>query len=412
MTKKTRVALVVPAFADGGGVPAVALFVRRIALASGRFDIHVVSLASAANDVASCRIGSMQSWFRLPRSESREWSGVAFDHIGAVMPEFEFQRLKPRAVLSHALSTCDLIQVVCGSPAWANTVIDLGKPVALQVATLAHVERRQRDANPRTVKGWWRKAMTSITNRMDARALRRVDAIQTMNPWMTDYARSLNENRDVDIRYAPPGIDAQRHQPLSSTERLCTPYILCVGRLEDPRKHIGMLLEAYALLPTAMRDRVELVLAGSSAPPDAFQQRLRQLGLQQRVRYIPKPAPDALLDLYQHASVFALPSDEEGFGVVLIEAMACGVPVVATRCGGPDGIVTDGEEGFLVPRNDAEAMSARLATLLDDPRQNAAMGAAARATIERRYDERIAGAVVIDMWERLLNKPMVKPCAD
>lgn len=407
---RPRIGLVVPALEKGGGVPAVALFVRRAALASGRYDVRVASLATARNDERSVRITAPSTWSGGAASTEDTWSGVPFKHAGAIAPEFEFQRYRPRAALTHLVTDCDLIQVVCGSPAWANSVIGINKPVAMHVATLAKVERRQRDANPQGLTGWWRKGMTGITSRMDDRALRRVDAIQVMNPWMLDYARTINANRDIDIRYAPPGVDADRYRPVDQSSRMREPYILCVGRLDDPRKHIELLLEAYARLPAEVRDRAKLVLAGSANPPPTFWQRVTTLSLGQRVSFIERPDADALLSLYQHANVFVLPSDEEGFGMVVIEAMACGVPVVATRCGGPDGIITDGVDGYLVSRDDATAMSARLAELLQNPVRNAAMGTAARATVEQRHDERVAGAVFIDVWDRLLHKARAKTC--
>jgi len=402
--RRLKLGLVVPALELGGGVPTVAMFVRKTALAAGYDDVRVVSLATASDDFASLRVTCAASWRDHPKSIRTEWSGVEFQHIGAVLPEFEFQRYRPRAVLEHALAACNLIQVVCGSPAWANAVIGLGKPVALQVATRARVERHLRDANPRGLTGWWRKGMTSITDRADDRALRLADAIQVENPWMLEYARSINVDRDVDLRYAPPGIDAQWFKPLPSSKRVCDQYILCVARLSDPRKNIELLLDAYARLPVCVRDRTRLVLAGSSAPTSVFWQRAVELGVRELIHYVASPDADTLLDLYRHATVFALPSDEEGFGMVLLEAMACGVPVVATRCGGPDGIITDGTDGYLVPRDDIEAMSARLLCLLQEPTRNATMGEAARQTIERRYDEHVAGAVFLDMWQRLLRK--------
>lgn len=95
---------------------------------------------------------------------------------------------------------------------------------------------------------------------------------------------------------------------------------------------------------------------------------------------------------------------EEGLGVVLLEAMACAVPVVSTRSGGPDGIITDGDDGYLVPLDDAAALSSSLARLLQDSALNLGMGRRARATIERRYDERVAGEAFIDMWDRMAHK--------
>ncbi|HUR21345.1 MAG TPA: glycosyltransferase, partial [Vicinamibacterales bacterium] len=124
----------------------------------------------------------------------------------------------------------------------------------------------------------------------------------------------------------------------------------------------------------------------------------------ERITCIDRPEAGALLRLYQEATVFALPSDEEGFGMVLLEAMACGVPVVSTRSGGPDDIVTDGEDGYLVPRNDAHALSARLSELLENPARAAEMGRKARLTIERRYDERVLGDTFMGVWDRLAHK--------
>ena len=399
-----RVALVVPALAEGGGVPSVARFVKDAALSSQRYGIKVFSLCMSSNDASSLHLRQPATWLRGACSTTGAWDGLPFIHVGANLGELEFQRYRPRKVLTQLLADCDVVQVVCGSPAWANTVVGLNKPVALQVATLAKVERRKRDANPRGLGGWWRKAMTEITDRLDDRALRRVDAIQVENPWMLEYARNLNVGRAVDIRYAPPGINTDVYQPLPHRDVTREPYILCVGRLDDPRKNIGLLLSAYALLPDEVRNRVRLVLAGSSAPPDAFWARADSLGARDRVQYVASPSGEELIRQYQAASVFALPSDEEGLGMVILEAMSCAVPVVSTRSGGPDGIITDGEDGFLVPLDDAAAMAGRLQTLLENPSFNITMGRKARATIEARYDERVAGAVFVDMWDRLTGR--------
>src|SRR5207253_1142929 len=98
-----------------------------------------------------------------------------------------------------------------------------------------------------------------------------------------------------------------------------------------------------------------------------------------------------LVALYQSARMFALTSDEEGFGMVLVEAMACGIPVVATRCGGPDGIIRDGHDGYLVNVGDVAELSDRLKGLLSDQQRNRRMGQSARATALKRFDRRVAG---------------------
>jgi len=109
-----------------------------------------------------------------------------------------------------------------------------------------------------------------------------------------------------------------------------------------------------------------------------------------------------LVALYQSATVFVLPSDEEGLGIVLLEAMACGVPVVSTCSGGPDGIIKDGKNGYLVPLDDEVALSTRLEHLLTDFALNRAIGRAGRLTVEQDYSEQVTGQAFLNIWDRLL----------
>lgn len=385
-------------------MPAVARFLKDMILRSGRYELKLVSLATSANDPCNAGIVRPASW-RLGAAVSHgAWEGLPFVHVGAVAGELEFQRYRSRSALAETLADCDIVQVVCGTPAWAYAVCGLGKPVSVQCATRARVERRRRDARSVGLAGWWRKAMTEITDRMDDRALRAADAIQVENPWMYEYARDLNKGREVDLRFAPPGLDAKTFCPAGERTLARDPYLLCVGRLDDPRKNIGLLLEAYALIPELARGRLRLVLAGQTRPPDLFWRRAETLGLQDRIEFIHGPPLDDLIALYQRASMFALPSDEEGLGIALLEAMACGIPVVSTRSGGPDGVITEGEDGYLVPLDDAAALADRIARLYLDEGLNRSMGQRACATIEQRYAERVAGQVFLDVWDRLLHK--------
>jgi glycosyltransferase involved in cell wall biosynthesis len=400
--ERKKIALVVPGLTLGGGVPAVARFVKDVILGSDRYALKLVSLSMSSRDEASCNLLQPRSWAHGPKTSNGIWEGQPYQHAGAWAGDVEFQRYRSRKILTDALVDCDLIQVVCGSPAWANTVCDLGKPVALQCATRTRIERRCRDSHPAGLSGRWRKVMTEITDRLDDRALRRADAVQVENPWMLDYVRQINSGREIDLRYASPGVDTVLYCPSPMRNLSVAPYILCVARLDDPRKNIGLLLEAYARLPPALIARVRLVLAGASGPPSSFWQRVETLGLRERITCVVQGDRDAVLSLYQSASVFVLPSDEEGFGMVVIEAMACGLPVVSTRSGGPDGIISDGVDGYLVPRDATAAMTDRIARLLSDERLNRAMGQKARVTIEERYAERVAGMAFLDVWDRLL----------
>lgn len=409
MTGRTRLrlALVVPNLAGGGGVQAVARFIKDVVRRMDRYDLRIVSLPESARDQASVRVAALSSWRRGPQVTRGTWEGEPFVHVGAMAAELEFQRYRSRQVLAGTLADCDLIQVVGGFPAWANAVLGLGKPVAVHAATLARLERRQRDAHPRGATDWWRKAMTGVASQLDDKVLRSVDAIQVMNPGMLEYAQSVNAGRAVDVRYLPPGVNADVFRPRGPRESGEQDYVLCVGRLSDPRKKLELLLEAFGRLPAAAAE-VRLVLAGSTPPPASFWKRADALGLRSRLTVVDRPDDAALLRLYQGARVFALPSDEEGFGMVVLEAMSCGVPVVSTRSGGPEGIITDGQDGYLVDRDDASAMASRLATLLGQPALADAMGARARLTIEQRYDERVADEAFSDVWDRMARNAGVR----
>ena len=107
-----------------------------------------------------------------------------------------------------------------------------------------------------------------------------------------------------------------------------------------------MLLESFAALPSKVRRNSRLVLAGSAGPPAEFWARVKEFGLDQRVTFVNSPTIGELIALYQTATVFASSSDEEGFGMAIVEAMACGIPVVSTRSGGPDGIIRDGHDRY------------------------------------------------------------------
>lgn len=136
--------------------------------------------------------------------------------------------------------------------------------------------------------------------------------------------------------------------------------------------------------------------------PDAsFWQRVEKAGMLNDVIFHSSPGRGVLRALYQGATCFALSSNEEGFGVVLVEAMACGRPVVATRCGGPEGIISEGHDGFLVPIGDADALAAKVELLIRDQIMNKIMGLNARETAVNRFSEASSGKVFFRVWDEL-----------
>jgi phosphatidyl-myo-inositol dimannoside synthase len=164
--------------------------------------------------------------------------------------------------------------------------------------------------------------------------------------------------------------------------------ILFVGRLVE-RKGVGYLIDAVAQLPAAIPAR--LVVIGDGPDRASLEARARASSSVHPIEFRGWVTPAALDEAYRSATVFALPAvvdergDTEGLGMVLLEAMSYHVPVVTTALGGITDIVQDGENGLIVPPNDAAALSAALARLVTDRDMVRRLGVGALQVIERRF---------------------------
>lgn len=152
-----------------------------------------------------------------------------------------------------------------------------------------------------------------------------------------------------------------------------------VGALEERKGH-AVLLDALA----ALRDpRLRVLCAGDGSLRDALPARAAALGLGDAVRFL--GAVDDVADLLAAADAFLMPSHHEGLGVAALEAMAAGLPVVASRVGGLPEAVVDGETGLLVPPADPAALAAAITRLAADPARARELGAAGRARVQARF---------------------------
>lgn len=141
-------------------------------------------------------------------------------------------------------------------------------------------------------------------------------------------------------------------------------YILAIGSA-DPRKNILTLLQAYALLPGRLRDEFQLVIVWNHGYlTNSMEDKILQLGLKGRVRFLEWVTNEDLLALYNAAAVFVFPSLYEGFGLPLIEAMACGTPVVAADNSSIPEIVA--QAALLTLAQDPDGMAEKISLVLSD----------------------------------------------
>lgn len=391
----------VPRLVAGGGVTAVARFLCETIESSDRYESYLVSLAMASGDEASVRVLEPRSWFTGIRVQEGMWEGRSYVHVGARLSELEFMRYMPRASLTEFLDNADLVQFVAGAPCWALAAAPLETPVCVHAATLTATERARRHRVESGPVALWRRAMTGVTRRLDRHAMRTADRVFVMNSSLCETASEICGPERVVL--APPGVDIGRFHPGDSSDDPESPaYILSVARFDDPRKDPETLFAAYAHLKTRRPSTPPLWLAGRSGPPEDAWTIARTQGVEKQVRYLGEVPDEALPVLYRNAACFVLSSDEEGFGLVLTEAMASGTPVVSTACGGPEDIVTDGEDGFLVPVGDADALARAMERLLDDLALRERMGRRARRTAQECYSLEVAGERFLEEYDAML----------
>lgn len=186
----------------------------------------------------------------------------------------------------------------------------------------------------------------------------------------------------------PNGVETDEFLP-KADHRLHDPAtIIYVGRLH-PQKGIDVLLEAMAQLRTMEAMVPRLVLVGDGPVGEELRLLARRLDLADRVLFV--GATERVAEHLRQADIFVLPSRSEGLSNALLEAMASGLPVVATSIPGNVDVITNGRDGLLVAVDDPEALASACAGLLADRSRREELGRAARMTVEARYSlDRVA----------------------
>jgi glycosyltransferase involved in cell wall biosynthesis len=238
----------------------------------------------------------------------------------------------------------------------------------------------------------WKKR---LIYREEALAIRCADAITAPSQAVVDLTRTWVSLGRRPVRVIPNPVDAFVYSPIAS-ER--TSEVLVIGRLEQ-RKGAGVLVDA---LPRILRrcPRSSFRFVGSDGADSAgrsWRERLVEYvptSDRTRVRFEQVPRSE-LVHRYRRAGVCALPSVWENFPYALLEAMACGVPVVGTRTGGLPELIEDKVSGLVVPKADPAALAEGLCALLEDDKMRTRMGDAARKRVEDLYSvERVVPAML------------------
>jgi glycosyltransferase involved in cell wall biosynthesis len=200
------------------------------------------------------------------------------------------------------------------------------------------------------------------------------------------------------VRVIRNGIDPEQFTPPARRERTAGtgPVIGTLARL-DPRKGISVLIQAMAILLPTLPDAL-LIIGGAGEEQGALERQVQALGIARRVVFagsVHEPR-----DFYRRLDVFILPSLDEGFGLVAVEAMAMGLPVIGTRVGGIPEILTHDRNGLLVEPGDADGIANSICALWADPALRSRLAEGARQTAVR-FDIARTAAQLQAEYERL-----------
>jgi glycosyltransferase involved in cell wall biosynthesis len=233
--------------------------------------------------------------------------------------------------------------------------------------------------------------------------LRAADAL-VADGWAAEH---LPAQLGCEVTHVPKGVDANLFTPEGRDRRAelglhGKPVVLAVGRLV-PIKNTPLLVDAMALLrqrvPTA-----HLVIAGDGPERASLERQVERAGLREAVTFLGYMALNELPAIYRSADVFALPSQFDNSPNVVLEAMAAGLPVVATDVGGVRGFVEERVGGDLVAAGSARALADGLADWIESAERRHGARAHNRRVVLERYSWRASARRLLDVYERVIER--------
>ena len=266
------------------------------------------------------------------------------------------------------------------------------RPVLLTVHSMMLADARAQRTG--SVFGLLIKLLAPVSHQIERRLLRTSRTVTAVSKTAAEHARRcLPQDGQVEITWN--GVDS--HFFLANTHNSADPtHLLFVGRLA-PGKGLEDLVQALELA-VSRHPEVKMSVAGGGPL------RGKITSLERHVRLLGHvDSRERLRALYQQAWGLVLPSHHESLPTVILEAMACGTPVIATRVGSVPDVVADGLSGVLVPPRAPEQLAAAICRLLDDAVLRTRLGAAARRTVEECFTWRVVGGNYLRCYQALLN---------
>ncbi|OPY27288.1 MAG: Trehalose synthase [Methanocella sp. PtaU1.Bin125] len=250
--------------------------------------------------------------------------------------------------------------------------------------------------------GFRRPALWLFDHTLNAMLRRGATAYTAHCTAARDFVRRELGVPDGRVRVLHVGVDAGLFRPVQGQTPLTDGEIklLTVARLH-PYKGLEHLIRAMAIVHRRHPGVVLYVMGRGPSGPD-LKKLAGDLTLDDAVRFVETPVPNTQMPpVYSSCDVYLQPSVVEPYGIAVLEAMACGRPVICSRVGGMMDTVEDGVTGFLVPPADPEALAEKILALAGDDRRRAALGAASRERVERLFDWPVIARQYLSLIESL-----------
>jgi glycosyltransferase involved in cell wall biosynthesis len=368
------------------------------ALEDQGYSTELATIATSWRDSVSLRVLSPKSWWSKTRSISIEEEVLglrkSWTHYGGRFVELGWLRYQPRGLLDTRLQHADGVVVVCGTAQFAGVLRNIKAPTIICAATTLRDERGASGFSSKRLKRVL-IAIWSITDRrLETASLRGCDAIIAQSKTSATLLATLS-HRSVTV--APMGYpDPGPLEPQSKKVQQRV-HFLAVGRIDDPRKRVDILLEAYRMLRLKRTGVPNLIIATGTTPNASTRRLVESLGLREYVNIEVGVTDERLNYLYRHAFALLHAADQEGLGLIVLEAMSAGVPVVCTRCGGPEDILRNGVDGLLVDRRKPQAICDAALWILNNPETAEEMGQAGAQRVRDEWHPRVGREIFLSI---------------
>lgn len=288
------------------------------------------------------------------------FSGMTCRPLGNVWRLHHVFWYRNRREWETALSGFDFFLSVAGSAHSALPLAYAGKNFSIWVATDYLSDRMDRRKQLRP----WRRGLDALFQTLalwqEKKVLAAADRILAISNFTRDKLETVCPGQRIEVLHYP--VDSL----LLAQEKRPTRYefdVVFTGRLADPRKNTDLVFRALAILQ-ANNIKIRAALIGDSSAEQIT--RVHELGLRD-LSFLGTKSHSEILLILNKSNLFLIPSNQEGLCIAGLEALACGLPIISTRCGGPEDFVIDGWNGLLVGKNNEVELAEAIEKLLSSP---------------------------------------------